>query len=214
MFSSLASISFAGDIKLQTDNQLIGKPYGRSNPEPGLVVFGDSLSAAYGIDSKQGWVHLLAKKLQENQPAVQVFNASVSGETTGGGLQRLPELLEIYQPSFVIIELGANDALRGQNLQITKQNLRKMIELSKAVGAKVMLLGIRLPTNYGAAYDQALQQIYQDLAKEFALPLDPFFLEPVALDSKLMQSDGLHPNAAAQPIIFNRLYPQILDFIR
>lgn len=211
--SFFANFAVAGEIKLQAIDQQIGSPYSKE-VGPSILIFGDSLSAAYGLDQSQGWVHLLAEKLQQNQIQTQVFNASVSGETTGGGLQRLPELLEIYQPNFIVIELGANDALRGQNLKITKQNLRKMIELSQAIGAKVMLLGIRLPTNYGAAYDQALQNIYKDLAGEFQLPLDPFFLADVALDNSLMQSDGLHPNAKAQPLILQRLYPQIVDFIR
>ena len=178
-----------------------------------LLVLGDSLSAAYGIAQEDGWVTLLDQKLTQQTMQqlknVQVINASLSGETTSGGLQRLPGLLAQHQPAFVIIELGANDALRGQNLNQTQRNLAQMIELSQQQGAKVKLLGIRLPPNYGPAFDRRLAQMYLQLADEYQVPLDPFFLADVALNQELMLEDGLHPNAAAQPIILARLWPQL-----
>nr|WP_245534941.1 arylesterase [Thiomicrospira cyclica] len=178
-----------------------------------LLVLGDSLSAAYGIPQQDGWVFLLDQKLSQQTMQqlknLRVVNASLSGETTSGGLQRLPGLLSQHQPSYVIIELGANDALRGQNLAQTQQNLAQMIEVSLQQGAKVKLLGIRLPPNYGPAFDRRLAQMYQQLSEQYTVPLDPFFLADVALNPALMLDDGLHPNAAAQPLILERLWPQL-----
>lgn len=174
-----------------------------------LLVLGDSLSAAYGLPTEQGWVALLQQKLRAEKKEIKVQNASLSGETTSGGLQRLPALLKQQTPRYVIIELGANDALRGQNLRVTEQNLARMIEMSQKQGAKVMLLGIRLPTNYGPAYDERLGQMYIDLAERYGLVFDPFFLIEVALEPHLMQDDGLHPNSEAQPLILKRLWPLV-----
>lgn len=182
-----------------------------------LLVMGDSLSAAYGMPSEQGWVALLQQKLnaktKEVGLQVNVVNASLSGETTSGGLQRLAGLLTEHQPRYVIIELGANDALRGQNLNQTQRNLARMIELSQQIQADVLLLGIRLPTNYGPAYDAALARVYAQLAAQFNVPLDPFFLETVALEPDLMQDDALHPNAQAQPLILERVWPQLYPLL-
>lgn len=178
-----------------------------------MLVMGDSLSAAYGMSTEQGWVALLQQKLDQQTKDkafnIQVVNASLSGETTSGGLQRLPNLIKRHQPSYVILELGANDALRGQNLSATENNLANMIQISQQAGAKVLLLGIRLPTNYGPAYDARLAQTYLSLAETFQLDLDPFFLEDVALDPGLMQDDALHPKPEAQPIILKRLWPKL-----
>ncbi|WP_029935268.1 arylesterase [Thiomicrospira pelophila] len=182
-----------------------------------MLVMGDSLSAAYGMSTEQGWVALLQQKLnkqtQDKLFNINVVNASLSGETTSGGLQRLPNLIKRHQPSYVILELGANDALRGQNLSTTEHNLASMIEISQQAGAKVLLLGIRLPTNYGPAYDARLAQTYLSLAETYQLDLDPFFLEDVALDPDLMQNDALHPNPKAQPIILQRLWPKLTRLI-
>lgn len=178
--------------------------------KPVLLVMGDSLSAAYGMDEDKGWVALM----QAQQPTVKVVNASISGETTSGGKARLPALLKQHQPKWVIVELGANDALRGQSLKATKSNLQKMVESSQQQGAEVALLGIRLPTNYGPAYDKLLQRTYQQVAKQYDLLFDPFFLETVALEPGMMQQDALHPNEEAQPKILQRLQPlieQLLD---
>lgn len=169
--------------------------------QPVLMVLGDSLSAAYGISVEQGWVTLL----QDALPNYKVVNASISGETTSGGKQRLPTLMKQHAPSVLVVELGANDALRGQNLNATKQNLQTILNacLEAESTCKPVLLGIRLPTNYGPAYDALLQKIYQDLAIENSVAFHPFFLEQVALDPVLMQDDGLHPNALAQPLILD-----------
>jgi len=176
-----------------------------------LLVLGDSLSAAYGMAVEQGWVSLLSQKLQPY--AINVINASISGETSSGGKNRLPALLKQHQPNWVILELGANDALRGQSLPSIQNNLASIIELSQQVGAKVLLLGIRLPTNYGPAYDQALTHLYQNLADLYQLLFDPFFLAELALDPQWVQADGLHPNAQAQPKILQRLWPHIQTLI-
>ena len=177
--------------------------------QPKLLVLGDSLSAAYGMEMTKGWVSLLQNKLDQSSKKITVINASISGETTSGGKSRLATLLKQHQPQWVIVELGANDALRGQNLKTTRANLNQIIEISKQFNAEVLLLGIRLPTNYGPAYDLALQKMYQQLADEHQLLFDPFFLEEVALNPDLMQDDGLHPNAKAQPVILDRLWPLI-----
>lgn len=177
--------------------------------QPKLLVLGDSLSAAYGMEMTKGWVSLLQNKLDQSSKKITVINASISGETTSGGKSRLATLLKQHQPQWVIVELGANDALRGQNLKTTRANLNQIIKTSKQFNAEVLLLGIRLPTNYGPAYDLALQKMYQQLADEHQLLFDPFFLEEVALNPDLMQDDGLHPNAKAQPVILDRLWPLI-----
>lgn len=176
-----------------------------TNTKKKVLVMGDSLSAAYGINQESGWVALL----QNKQPRLDIVNASISGETTSGGLQRLPVLMNRHQPDILVLELGANDALRGQNLRVTKQNLQKMISACKnsEKSCRVILLGVQLPTNYGPAYDMLFQKMYRDLAEKNKLLFDPFFLEDVALDPDLMQADGLHPNAAAQPVILQRVLP-------
>lgn len=163
------------------------------------------------MNVEQGWVTLLSDRLQPNN--ITVINASISGDTTSGGKNRLPDLLKTHQPNWVIIELGANDALRGQSLQSTQRNLQTMVDLSQKAGAKVLLLGIRLPTNYGPAYDQMLQQTFKQVASKNQLLFDPFFMETVALEPDLMQADGLHPNASAQPKILERLWPLIQKLI-
>ncbi len=166
-----------------------------------LLILGDSLSAAYGLSTQQGWVALW----QASDTNIRIINASISGETTMGGAARLPALLTQHQPDWLIIELGANDALRGQDLRLSEQKLRNMIQLAKKQGVQVALLGIRLPPNYGALYSQRLEALYQQLAKSEHIPLEPFFLADVALDPNLMQDDGLHPNEKAQPIILQRI---------
>lgn len=162
-----------------------------------ILVFGDSLSAAYRIETEQGWVQLLANELGQHE----VINASVSGETTGGGLSRLPRLLEEIQPDWVLIELGGNDGLRGYPLQSIRNNLGEMIEASRNASAQPVLMEIRIPPNYGERYSSAFQQNYSELAEQYDIPLIGFILEEIALDSELMQDDGIHPTAEAQPEI-------------
>jgi acyl-CoA thioesterase-1 len=171
-----------------------------------ILVFGDSLSAAYGIRADQGWVALLGQRLQAQGYGYEVVNASVSGETSGGGLQRLPRALELHHPGLVILELGANDGLRGLPIAATKENLMKMVQLAQAAGSRVLLVGIRIPPNYGPRYTSEFAAIYPDIAKEDHLPLVPFLLEKVALDPTLMQEDGLHPNPGGEPLVLDTLW--------
>lgn len=173
------------------------------------LVFGDSLSTAYGMDEQQGWVALLQQQLHKTAPHVQIVNASISGETTSGGKQRLPALLREYHPQLLVLQLGANDALRGQNLRSTQQNLQEMIVSCVQYNKEchVVLLGVRLPTNYGPAYDEMFQAMYQTLADNNGILFDAFFLETIMGDPDLMQWDGLHPKASAQSLILQRVWP-------
>ena len=171
-----------------------------------ILVFGDSLSAAYGIRSEQGWVALLGQRLQAQGYGYEVVNASVSGETSGGGLQRLPRALELHHPGLVILELGANDGLRGLPIAAAKDNLMKMVQMAQGAGARVLLVGIRIPPNYGPRYTGELAELYPQIAKQYRLPLVPFLLEKVALDPTLMQDDGLHPNARGEPLVLDTLW--------
>lgn len=171
-----------------------------------ILVMGDSLSAGYGIDPRDGWVALLAERLGEDH---RVINASVSGETSRGGLDRLPALLDEHAPDLVLIELGANDGLRGYPVPRITTNLSRMIELSQRAGAEVILLGIQLPPNLGARYTEPFFQQYADLAEQFGLSYLPFLLEGVALNDALMQADGLHPTAEAQPLVLNNVWPLV-----
>jgi acyl-CoA thioesterase-1 len=171
-----------------------------------ILVFGDSLSAAYGIRPEQGWVALLTQRLQAQGYGYEVVNASVSGETSGGGLQRLPRALQIHQPGMVVLELGANDGLRGLPVTAAKDNLTKMVQLAQAAGARVLLVGIRIPPNYGPRYTTEFADMYPEIAKQYHLPLVPFLLEKVALDPSLMQEDGMHPNARGEPLVLDTLW--------
>jgi len=173
-----------------------------------VLVVGDSLSAAHNIPAASGWVNLLQQRVkQQITPPPAIINASISGETTAGALTRLPGLLEKHRPSVVVIELGGNDALRGLTPAQLRGNLEKMIVASQKAGAKVLLLGIDVPPNYGPAYRQRLKQTYAELASQYKVPLLPFLLEGVALKPHLMQADGLHPTAAAQPQVLDNVWP-------
>ncbi|MBV8145517.1 MAG: arylesterase [Gammaproteobacteria bacterium] len=179
-----------------------------------ILVFGDSLSAAYGIRPEQGWVTLLTQRLQTQGYGYEVVNASVSGETSSGGLERLPRALQLHTPAIVILELGANDGLRGLPVAAMRANLARMVQLSQAAGARVLLVGIRMPPNYGPRYSEELAGVYPDLAQQYHLPLVPFLLQKVALDPALMQQDGLHPNAAAEPIVLDTLWPYLEPLLK
>lgn len=181
---------------------------GAAAEPPVLLVVGDSLSAAYGMATEAGWVSLLQQRLQAQGSPYRVVNASVSGETTAGGLARLPRLLETNKPQVVVIALGANDGLRGSHFQAIQANLTRMVELSRAAGAQALLAGIRLPPNYGAAYTQGFQAVFRELAATEQVPLVPLLLEGVE-GFELMQADGIHPSAAAQPRILDNLWPQL-----
>ncbi len=171
-----------------------------------ILVWGDSLSAAYGIPKEEGWVNLMRQELGDE---FEITNGSISGETTRGGLTRLPRALKKIKPNYVILELGANDGLRGISPRVTKANLRKMIKQSQKLDAKVILLGMKIPPNYGVAYSQQFESLFVDLAKEYKLSFVPFFLENIIQDLKLLQEDELHPTAEAQPLILKTLLPII-----
>lgn len=178
-----------------------------------LMVFGDSLSAAYGIEESQGWVELLARKLDDEGYPYQVINGSVSGETTTGGLSRLPAMLDSYQPDLVILELGGNDGLRGLPLKAIRDNLVAMVELSREAGAEVMLTGIQIPPNYGPRYTAPFYQQYADIAAELKLPLVPFLIDGIPQQPELMQNDGIHPRAEAQGMILENVWPVLAPLL-
>ena len=171
-----------------------------------IVVVGDSLSSGYGIAAEQSWVAMLEDRLQAEGYGYQVVNASIAGDTSAGGLARLPRLLEVHDPALVVIELGGNDGLRGQPVATLRDNLAKMIELSRASGAQVVLAGMQIPPNYGPAYTQALAAVYPELAERFDAALIEFLLADVALNRDLMQPDGIHPNAAGQEVVFANVW--------
>ncbi|MBT1452120.1 arylesterase [Glaciecola sp. XM2] len=178
-----------------------------------LLVLGDSLSAAYGLRAEQGWVSLLQDYWNEANKPIEVINAAISGDTTDGGLARLPRLLELHQPTHLYIELGGNNGLQGHRPKKIKDNLAQMIELAKQNDIAVILQEIQIPTNYGRRYTQLFTQNYHQLAQEYGVPLVPFFLEEIALDSSLMQNDGIHPTAQAQPMIVEFLAPKLAPLI-
>ena len=171
-----------------------------------ILIWGDSLSAAYGIPLEKGWVNLMRTELGEK---FEIINGSISGETTQGGRTRLPKALEKHQPNYIVLELGANDGLRGIPPNITKINLDKMIQAAQAANAKVILLGMKIPPNYGAAYSEKFEAVFTDLAEQYKLPFIPFFLEDVAENFDYLQADELHPTASAQPILLKRILPTI-----
>nr|WP_307727796.1 arylesterase [Massilia sp. TS11] len=179
-----------------------------------LLVLGDSLSAEYGLVRGAGWVALLEKKLAAQKLDIQIVNASISGETTVGGRTRLPALLKDKQPEVVIIELGGNDGLRGLSQAATEDNLRTMISMSKAAKAKVLLVGMRLPPNYGKDYTERFFNTYGMLAREQKVALVPFMLEGVADKPELFQADRIHPTAAAHPTILNTIWPPLAALLK
>ncbi|MGB0135392.1 arylesterase [Dokdonella sp.] len=179
------------------------------SPARPVLVLGDSLSAAYGINTDQGWVTLLRDRLQQAQPERGVVNASISGETTAGGLARLENLLTEHKPALIVVELGANDALRGLPLSAPRENLSRILQLSSDADARVLLVGTEIPINYGPQYRDGLRSMYRDLSEEFNVPLVPFLLEGVALDPARMQDDGLHPTAEAQPDLLENVWPAL-----
>jgi acyl-CoA thioesterase-1 len=174
-----------------------------------LLVFGDSLSAAYGLRTDQGWVAQLQQRLASQGYGYRVVNASVSGETTSGGRNRIDRALSQHRPAVVLLELGGNDALRGLPVRETQANLQVMIDAVKRTGSKLLLLGIQIPPNYGAAYARSVEAMYVALAREAKVPLVPFILEGFALDPKYMQADGIHPNAAGQPKVLENVWPSL-----
>ncbi|MDJ0926364.1 MAG: arylesterase [Gammaproteobacteria bacterium] len=175
-------------------------------PDRTILVVGDSLSAGFGVPLEQGWVALLRERLADEGYGYRVVNASISGDTTSGGLRRLPRALEQHRPAIVIIELGGNDGLRGTPVMVIRSNLKQMIDISRAQDAQIVLAGMQMPPNYGASYTEAFADVYADLAADYDAALIPFFMDGVALNADLMQPDGIHPNAAGQPVLLENAW--------
>ena len=174
-----------------------------------ILIFGDSISAAYGIQREQGWVALLERRLASHGPQFRVVNASMSGETTGGGLARLPKALANHDPDLLIIELGGNDGLRGYPVANIRRNLAQMIEAADPRQRGVLLVPMQIPPNYGHRYTQAFRDLFTDLSASYDVTLADDFIESVALQPELMQADGIHPTAAGQPLLLDALWPAI-----
>ena len=189
-------------------------PSAGSSPQPKILIFGDSLSAAYGIGEDEGWVTLLAKRLAQEDSELEVVNGSVSGETTTGGRARLPSVLQRYKPAFVLIELGGNDGLRGLPLSLMRENLTDMIQLSQTSGATVLIAGMQIPPNYGPRYTEPFFAQYAELAEEFDLYLIPFLIDGIPQQPELMQADGIHPKAEAQSMILDNFWPVLLEALQ
>ena len=181
---------------------------------PVIIVLGDSISAGYGIEVDEGWVALLQKKLQEANSHYSIINAGISGDTTAGGLARIDPILTATKPAILLLQLGANDGLRGLSPVEMKNNLAEIVRRAQQAGTKVILLSMKIPPNYGKRYVDMFYNVYPQLAKELDIPLVPFLLEDVALNKDLMQADGLHPNAKAQPILANKIEPYLFPLLK
>ncbi len=179
-----------------------------------LLVLGDSLSAAFGIPAEKGWVNLLQQRLGDRPSPWRVVNAGISGDTTAGGVSRLPRLLELHKPDLVVIELGSNDGLRGFGFEQIQANLTRLIELTRSAGATALLVGGRLPPNYGAAYADAFQALFLSVADQQQVVLVPFLMQGVALSRELMLEDGYHPNSAAQPHLLDNVWPVLEPLLK
>jgi len=179
-----------------------------------ILIIGDSISAGYGIDPKQGWVSLLQHRLDMDKRNYHVINASISGDTTSDGLSRIPTALNQYHPSITIIELGGNDGLRGLQISVIKSNLQRMISLTKQANSHVIILGVRIPPNYGEIYTQQFQQIYLDFAKRSDIIVIPLFLKNIDDHSQLMQADGIHPATNAQALLLDNIWPALTTLLQ
>jgi len=174
-----------------------------------VVVLGDSISAGYGVELSKSWVSLLEQRAQEKYPGTRIINAGISGDTTAGGLSRIDRLLQRHEPGILLLELGGNDALRGQSLKQLKNNLAEIIRRAQAQQLRVLLIGMKIPPNYGRRYVETFEAIYPALATEYDLPLVPFILEGAAGSTEYMQADGIHPNTQAQPILLDNVWPAL-----
>ena len=198
-------------LALSAHAQAVPKPQ-PATPQT-VLVMGDSLSAAHGLTAEHGWVALTADRIAQQKPDWRVVNASISGETTSGGSARIVNEVLRVKPAVVVIELGANDALRGLPLREMRHNLARMIGASQYVGAKVLLVGMRIPPNYGPDYANGFEQVYRDLAKQFDTALLPFLLAPIATDRNAFQGDNLHPVAAAQPALRDHVWTKLAPLL-
>ena len=178
-----------------------------------VLVVGDSISAAFGLETQQGWVALLQERLQQRSADFKVVNAAISGDTSGGGLARLPQLLDAHQPDYLILELGGNDGLRGLSLSQMSNNLTAMVQQAKQQDIEVLLLGMRLPSNYGRRYTEAFYNVYQQIAEQEQVALVDFFLEGVGGVSGMMQEDGVHPTQSAQPLLLENAWQRLLPLL-
>nr|WP_233582758.1 arylesterase [Candidimonas sp. SYP-B2681] len=183
-------------------------------PEPAILVVGDSLSAEYGLQRGSGWVALLDRRLSNEKTGYQIRNSSISGDTTSGGVSRLPAALEQHQAKVVIIELGSNDALRGLSLTATEDNLSKMISMSQQSGAQVLLVGMQIPPNYGRPYSERFRQIFASLANRYNIALVPFLLDGIATERDMFQADGIHPNEQAQAILAENVWKHLQPLLK
>jgi acyl-CoA thioesterase-1 len=177
--------------------------------KPVILVIGDSLSAEYGLERGSGWVEKISEKLQQERSEYQIRNSSISGDTTSGGLTRLPGALQTHRPEVVVIELGANDALRGLSLDMTRKNLGQMTKLAQKAGAQVLLVGMQIPPNYGRRYTEEFRQLFSDVAQQNKTQLVPFLLDGIAANPNYFQGDGIHPNEQAQPILANNVWAEL-----
>jgi acyl-CoA thioesterase-1 len=209
-FSLLLNVFTAVSLLIST---LVAVPVYAKQTSPVIVIFGDSLSAAYGIPQHEGWVALLQQRLKQQKLGYQVINASISGETTSGGLSRFSDMLNQQKPNIVLIELGGNDGLRGLSAVETSNNLEAMIQQAKKAKAKVLLIGMKIPPNYGLKYSRQFSENYQNLAKKHGVALVPFMLENVAGKPNLIQIDGLHPTATAQPQLLENVWAILIKML-
>lgn len=184
----------------------VAAPLSATSTAPAILIVGDSLSAGFGIEVSDGWVALLQDRLSAEGYEYRVVNASISGDTTSGGLRRLPRALERHQPAITILELGGNDGLRATPVPVIRENLDQMVQLTRAAGSEVILAGMQLPPNYGAAYTEAFAAVYRDLAEETEIELIPFFLEGVALNPEKLLPDMIHPNEDGQPVLLENAW--------
>lgn len=220
LFCSLSTVVTAAS---QTVDTIHPPQASFKDSQPVLLVLGDSISAGYGLEPQQGWVVLLQQRLQKrlqqhdtdnNLPAYRVINASISGDTTSGGLRRLPPLLQQYHPELVLIELGANDGLRGTPLPLIERNLQQLVEMGQQAGAQVVVLGMRIPPNYGPRYGEGFYRLFDTVASQSQSAYLPFLMAGVGGVPELMQSDGLHPNLAAQPLLLENVWPVLQPLLR
>ena len=210
MFYSLRNIAFVFLLLTPTFAQSDQHDSDEKEPNAKLLILGDSLSAAYGLRQEEGWVSLLQNTWRDENIPIDIVNAAVSGETTDGGLARLPRLLTQHQPSHVLIELGGNDGLQGHNVKKIRSNLVALVKIAQAADAKVFLQDMQIPTNYGKRYTNMFGESFDRVGEELNVPVIPFFLQNIALDTSLMQRDGIHPNAEAQALIAEFMHRQLM----